>query len=244
MTPADIGAPTLGGILAEVARRRKTVVVYAPNGTERNLAETLSTRNVSVEHRTLPTIGDDAFVVIRDDGRFRGAISLADLLVFLAPPIERPGDLDSVDLEHRAIFELLDDTLFVTLDRRQLLATSREFEDRAWRTGRGRLHVGFQSPNAFAAQAELYRQLATTTDIDVHVYVDSAVDTDRLDDAPLTVHVEPSDEIGRYWFVLFEDGGDGTQNCGLVAEETAPGQYRGVWTYDRELIARAFAAVE
>lgn len=233
---------TLGSILADVAAERKRVVVYAPDDTGSDLSETLATRNLSVEHRKIPTISAEAFVVVRDDGRFRGALSLSDLLVFLAPPINRPEDLDSADAEYRALFELLDQTVFVTLDRRQLLATSREIEDRAWRTGRGRLHVGFQSVTAFEAQATLYRDLAATSDVDVHVYVPDGAPDGYLDDAPLTAHTDVDTELARYWFVLFDAGGD-SQSCALVAEATDEDHYRGVWTYDPDLVARAFDAV-
>jgi len=41
--------------------------------------------------------------------------------------------------------------VFVPLDRRQLPATSRELEDRAWRTEQGRIHIGFRRAEAFEA---------------------------------------------------------------------------------------------
>ncbi|MDS0279298.1 hypothetical protein NDI85_15965 [Halomicroarcula sp. S1AR25-4] len=249
---------TLGSILSEVAAEEKTVVVYSPDDTGEDLAERLATRNLHVDHRKIPSISADAFVVVRDGSRFRGALSLSDLLVFLSPPIHRPEDLDSVDAAYRALFELLDQTVFVTLDRRQLLATSREIEDRAWRTGRGRLHVGFQSVAAFEAQAGLYRDLAATTDVDVHVYVPAGAPSGYLDDAPLTAHTDVDEDLARYWFILFDgrgeaglpdgqtladDGTESTQSCALIAEATGPDCYRGVWTYDPDRVARAFEAV-
>lgn len=40
-----------------------------------------------------------------------------------------------------------------------------------------------------------------------------------------------------------DDGEDRAQNCALIAREEDNGSYRGVWTYDPGLVARAFAAV-
>ena len=233
---------SFGRILSDVASREKQVVVYAPDDSGSELADVLATRNLTIDHRQLPAISSEAFVIVRDDGEFQGALSLADLLEFLTPPIRRPDDLDSLARKHRVVYELLDDTVFVSLDRRQLLATSRELEDRAWRTGRGRLHVGFQRADAFEAQATVYRELATT-DIDVHVYVPGGVSADVLADSPVTLHTRNGD-LERYWFILFDDGEFGAQNCALIARETEDGRYQGLWTYNGELVAEAFKTVE
>jgi CBS domain-containing protein len=233
---------SFGRILSDVASREKRVIVYAPDDTGSELADVLATRNLTVDHRQLPAISSGAFVIIRDGGEFQGALSLADLLEFLTPPVRRPGDLDSLARKHRVVYELLDDTVFVSLDRRQLLATSRELEDRAWRTGHGRLHAGFQRADAFEAQRTVYEELAAT-DIDVHVYVPGGVSGDALADASVTLHTRNGD-LERYWFILFDDGERGSQNCALIARETGDGRYRGLWTYNEELVAEAFGAVD
>ena len=233
---------SLGSILSDVADSEKRLVVYAPDGSGTDLATRLRTRNMTVDHRRLPAISADAFVVVRDGERFRGAVPLVDLLGFLAPS-PSPG-LDESASEYRHIYDLFDDTVFVSLDRRQLLATSRELEDRAWRTGRGRLHVGFQRIEALEPQREVYRDMAGL-DIDIHIYVPGAADAVAMfEDPSVTVHTDSDRDLERYWFVLFDDGSEGCQNCALIAREEADGRYRGVWTYDPALVDRAFAAVE
>lgn len=233
---------SFGRLLSDIASREKQVIVYAPDDTGRDLADVLATRNLAIDHRRLPTISSDAFVVVRDGGEFQGAIALTDLLEFLTPPIRRPEDLASLDRKHRIVYELLDDTVFVSLDRRQLLATSRELEDRAWRTGRGRLHAGFQRADAFEAQRTVYRALSMT-DIDIHVYVPEGISGDSMADSSVTVHTD-DDELVRYWFILFDDGESGAQNCALVARETDDDRYRGFWTYNEELVDKAFDAID
>ena len=226
-------------LLDAVADARKTIVIYTPTDAGTELAERFSTRNASVLVRQSPAAVPAGFVVVRDGDEFLGALALEDLLGFLAPTVHPPWELGEADPGYRAIFDLLDDTLFVSLDRRQLLATAREIEDRAWRVGRGTLRVGFQRRRAFERQREMYRELAATTDLDVHVYLRADTVDDDFDPGPLTLHTGPADTVGRYWFLLFDGGGDALQTCGLVAEEYSPDRYRGFWTYDPALVATA-----
>jgi DICT domain-containing protein len=234
---------SLAEVVAEAERRRKTMRYYAR--TEEDLVEQFSVRNVDVEFRELPSMGPEPFVVLVRDDEFLGAMSVETLRWFLSPPVHRPADVSDLSPQYRAIVDLLDETLFASLSRRQLLATTREFEDRARRVGSGTLHVGFQSPRAFEAQRDLYRRLAAETDLDVHVYVQpadaSTASTTALSAAGVTVHRDQSAEAGRYWFLVF-DGGDGDQQFALVAEERTPDTYYGTWTYDPALVERALAA--
>lgn len=230
---------SLESILADVADSEKRLVVYAPDSSGTDLATRLKTRNMTVDHCRIPSISADAFVIVREGEQFRGALPLVDLLQFLSPRTDAPAS------DHSHIYELFDDTVFVSLDRKQLLATSRELEDRAWRTGHGRLHVGFQRVAALEPQRAVYREMAGL-DIDIHLYVPGAAAdaVSTFDDTSVTLHTGPDNDLERYWFILFDDGGDGCQNCALIAREEADGRYRGVWTYDPALVARAFAAVE
>lgn len=235
---------TLAAVLEEAERRRTTMRYYAP--TAGDLAEQFDARNVDVRFVPLPPTGPEPFVVLSRDGEFRGAAGVDLLREFVRPPVPRPADASELSPEYRALVELLDDTVFASLSRRQLLATSREFEDRARRVGRGTLHAGFQSGRALEAQRGVYRRLAAETDLDVHVYatVDDAAtaSTTDLAAAGATVHREPADEIGRYWFLVFDGGGDDDRAFALVAEERGPDSFSGAWTYDPALVERALSA--
>ncbi|SFG08157.1 Diguanylate Cyclase and Two-component system sensory domain-containing protein [Halopelagius inordinatus] len=230
---------TLASILEEAENRRKTVVYHAPEPGD--FREQFDVRNVDVEFRKIPNGGPEPFLTILEDGQFRGAITLENLETFLWPPITHPYDVTELSPEYRALFELLDDTVFASLTRRQLLATSREFEDRAWRTGRGAFHVGFQSLSAFRAQAPLYRQMAAETDLDIHVYCDFDGATDEFSDCEVTLHPVSRDGVGRYWFLVFDGGGDDDRKNALVAEQRTEGTFYGVWTYDAALVDSALA---
>lgn len=225
-----------GSVLEAAAERRKHLTHYAPERGE--FADRFAARNVDVSFRRLPPGGPDPFVVVRDaddpDSGVGGAVTVATLERLLAPP--RATDeraRDAVSPAYGAVLDLLDDTVFASLSRRQLLATTREFEDRAWRAGEGLLHVGFQTADAFADQRSLYDRLATDTALDVHVHLaDGGVDAGEA-----TVHVG-GEYAERYWFVAFDGLGD--SQCALVAEQRGHDSddgYVGAWTYDPELVA-------
>ncbi|MDS0296107.1 DICT sensory domain-containing protein [Halogeometricum luteum] len=230
----------LRAILDAAERRRKSVTHYAPEAGD--LAERLDTRNLDVEFRPIPPGGPEPFLVVRDGGRFRGAMPVEALREY-AVTRNRRGAVTE-DPEARAIVtELLDDTVFSSLSKRQLLSTVREFEDRALRVGTGTLHTGFQSAAAFAPQRELYRALAAETALDVHVYVGGGkgAEPEPLDEPNATLHADPPEELGRYWFLVFDGGEDPEQGVALVAEQRPDGSFRGVWTYDPELVDRALS---
>lgn len=218
-----------GGVLEAAAERRKTLVYYATD--PEDFAERFAARNVDVTVRKLPPGGPEPFVTVRDDAGFRGAVTVETLEGVLAAPAAATAGGEAVAPAYGALLDLLDDTVFASLSRRQLLATTREFEDRAWRAGSGVLHVGFQTAEAFEPQRSLYRRLATETDLDVHVHLAGAdVDVDAV-----TIHRD-SEYAADYWFVAFDGPGD--SQCALVAEQRGEADYEGAWTYDADRVAR------
>lgn len=226
---------TLAELLDAAERRRKQVTLYGTDEEAELLAQ-LATRNVDVEHRTLPEGGPSGFLVVRDDDEFVGSIGVEELREMLEPPIHRPWDPEFVGAGYRAVFELLDDTVFASLERRQLLAAAREIEDRAWRVGGGILRVGFQALSAMRAQVPVYARLGEETDLDIHVYGD--VDWQPPAIANTTLHAEAGEEIGSFWFLAFDGGGDEVNACGLLAEEREPDRFYGFWTYDPAIVRR------
>lgn len=218
-----------GGVLEAAADRRKTLVLYAREPGD--VAERFAARNVDVTFRELPAGGPRPFVTVRDDDGFRGAVTVETLEDVLAQPGAGSRSRDGVSPAFGALLELLDDTVFASLSRRQLLATTREFEDRAFRAGAGVLHAGFQTTEEFEEQRATYRRLADATDLDVHVHVDAP----DLDAPGITVHPD-SEYAAGYWFLAFRGAGD-TQ-CALVARKTGENDFEGAWTYDPALVAR------
>lgn len=234
---------SFASVFEEVAARRRSLVVYSATEDDLAAVAPFATRNVTVEFRRLPA-SSDPFVVVRDgDGGFVGSTSLDTLEHLTRPEVTPPWGVADEDAAHRAFRELLDTTLFASFDRQQLLATVREFEERAWRVGEGRLHVGFQSGRALARQVPVYRRLAGETDLDVHLYVQPGEAPRAIPDA--TLHVETAAEIGAYWFFVFVPADPDTrQHCALLAEERAPGDFYGFWTYERRLVDELLGYLE
>jgi hypothetical protein len=229
---------TLDSLLETVGKRDRQLTVY--RGEEASdLQERFATQAVHVEVERLPPGGPDPFVVVEADGSFVGAIAEPELDWLLEPPIVRPGEYDDVSEGYRVLFELLDETVFTELTRRQLLAVSREIEDRAYRVGTGTLVAGFQTLSIFESQADVYRHLAAETALDVHVH--GAADWEPPPIPGITYHGD--DDHERHWALAFDGGPDVTQANGLLARETEDG-YDGFWTDDAALVGEILAALE
>lgn len=228
----------LDTFIDDIERRRKRLTVYAPDD-ETGVDAQFATRNADVEHQRLGSSAEP-FVVVHEGGEFAGAIALSELRELLAPPVGWLGRNDDRPAVYSALFELLEDTVFTALDRRQLLAASREIEDRVRRVGTGTFHAGFQSLSRFRPQADAYRHLAASSDLDIHVY--GAADWSPPEIAGVTYHLSEGDPVERFWFLAFDGGGDDSQACALLARER-DGGYVGFWTYDPDLVSRITASL-
>ena len=238
---AEPSGPSFAELIAEVEQRRRTITIHAPALPDA-LASLFDTRHVTLEHEFLPHGAGEPFLTVAEGDDYVGSVDLPAVYDFGHPRIHEIGSPEVVEAAYRRLTSLLPDTVFSSLDRRQLLAASREIEDRAWRIGTGRLDAGFQTISKLRAQTDVYTALCERG-LDVHLY--GLVG--REHDAPLstvanaTFHTD-GDELGDVWFMAYDGGGMPWQACGLVAEERSPGSFEGFWTYDPEIVARIFAA--
>lgn len=198
------------------------------------LTDRFSHRNVVVEHTPLPASDGEGFVIVRRGDEFVGSVSLDALDALSRPRTSAPGSRELEGDNFQQLLGLLDDTVFTSFDRRQMLATAREIEDRAWRTGRGTLYTGFQTLSAMEDQIRVYRQLATMSELDVHVFGEGNWNPPNIES--VTVHATDSPAITNVWFVAFDGGGAELNRCALLAVEERPGAYQGFWTYDPERV--------
>ncbi|MFC3957081.1 histidine kinase [Halovivax cerinus] len=227
---------SLTDAVASVQARRQTLDVYAQSPSVATvLAEQFSTRNVSVRHRPMPARDEPGFVLVRDAaGEFRGAIGLDRLDALLSPDRHPPWELDA-GVDTAAVFTFLDNTLFTSASRRQLLAVTREIEERAWRIATGHLVAGFQTGAALAAQSGVYDRLATETDLTVRVLVADEWDGDLS--SAIDVLDGVTGEIGDFWVVCFDGEETRLNTSAIVAEERDSGRFRGFWTDDPDRVA-------
>ncbi|WP_207590312.1 DICT sensory domain-containing protein [Halomontanus rarus] len=224
---------TFADILADVEDRRRTLVVYS-SVDRPEILDRFTFRNVTVERRSLPGETAQGFAVVRND-EFVGSIGLEELQLLLEPPFAPPWDETIIGEAYCALYELLDDILFTSLDRRQLLGASREIENRAWHVGSGTLRAGFQRFSALETQLPVYTRLARETDLEIHVY--SKDEWKPASSPGFAYYGDSHEDIGRFWFLSFDGGGDDRQMGALLAEERTPDEFVGFWTYDPELVA-------
>ncbi|ELZ03142.1 sensor protein [Natrialba chahannaoensis JCM 10990] len=224
-----------------VERERKRLVVHAADvAVADELERQFATRNVAVDYRRTAAF-DEGFVVIRDaDGRFRGTLGIDQFDTVLSPETTPLWALEPSETEADELFDFLENTLFSSYDRRQMLAATREIEDRAWRAAEGHLYAGFQRTAALEAQREAYDRLSARGELSVTVFTDDDWDK-ALEELSV---VSASGEIGQFWFVVFDGTVEENQACALVAEEREPGLYYGFWTYDPAFVGELVAYLE
>ena len=220
-----------------VQQERRIIEVHTKDATIfATIKAQFSTRNVDVVRRDPGNIPGSGFVLVRSaDGDFRGAIGLEQMQSMLSPSsaqlVWNGPRRESSDSQ---IFDVFVNTTFTSFDRRQLLFTAREIEDRAYRICNGSLYTGFQRPEAAAAQSLVYDLLSDRDGLSVTVFLDDGQSITGFESA--AVVTGQSTEFGQYWFVIYDDATNPAQTCGLLAEEVEPGSYNGFWTYDPSIV--------
>ncbi|GAB6878094.1 DICT sensory domain-containing protein [Halorubrum gandharaense] len=212
-------------LIAGVEAHEATLTVFNPrSGDAASLSDHFADRNVSVEATTTDA-DPERFAVLSRDGEFVTAVDVAELLA----PRERTTPAFATE-PYRPVLDHLDETLFTSYTTRDMVAASREIEDRAWRMGHGELHAGFQTLSVLGGEAETYNRLGEAPALDVHAY--AAPEGELPDAESVTVHVERAPEIRETWFVAYDGDGVDEAKCALLAEEREPGRFYGFWSYD------------
>ncbi|WP_144799520.1 DICT sensory domain-containing protein [Halorubrum depositum] len=238
-------------LIAGVEAREATLTVFnADPAVTEELREHFADRNVRiVEERT--DGGPDGYAVLSRDGEFVTAATVDELLPGVggetgaADDGSAEGDAagDDATAEVGAgyrrrvgepILDHLDETMFTSYSHADMVAASREIEDRAWRVGDGELHAGFQTLDVLTGEADTYDLLGGKERLDVHAY--AANEGNPPDVEHYTVHVGETAEIRETWFVAYDGGGYDDAKCALLAEERAPGEFFGFWSYDPETV--------
>ncbi|KOX96435.1 MULTISPECIES: DICT sensory domain-containing protein [Halorubrum] len=237
-------------LIAGVEAHEATLTVFnADPAVTDELREHFADRNVRIVDDQTAS-GPEEFAVLARDGEFVTAVTVDELLsrpdegetagtgVEAAESEtgsggsgERGGTGDRVG---RPVLDHLDETMFTSYSRDDMVAASREIEDRAWRVGDGELHAGFQTLDVLTGEADTYALLGEKERLDVHAY--AADEGEAPDVEHYTVHVGEAAEIRETWFVAYDGGGYDEAKCALLAEERAPGEFFGFWSYDPETV--------
>lgn len=215
--------------LSEIVRRVESsaVTVHVVGPPDDRFVDELSQRFVDRNVEILSTSRND-------DGPTIGVVSRNGTPLLVLDPDElwalvgRGEESKGGRSPMRRIAPHLDERTFVGNDRSDLLSASREIEDLAFRRGEGELHAGFQRLDAISQQQSVYERLAET-ELSIHLYAPPDGQSVPTIEGT-TLHTEDTPELARMWFVAFEGADEDV--CTLVAEERAPNQYAGVWSYD------------
>jgi len=229
-------------LIAGVEAREPTLTVFnADPAVTEQLREHFADRNVRiVEERTEE--GPEGYAVLSRDGALVTAVGVGELLPGIdggSDAIDDSPDDRDAEAPHRKrvgepILDHLDETMFTSYSREDMVAASREIEDRAWRVGDGELHAGFQTLDVLTGEADTYDLLGEKERLSVHAY--AANEGDPPDVEHYTVHVGETAEIRETWFVAYDGGGYDDAKCALLAEERTPGEFFGFWSYDPETV--------
>jgi len=227
---------TLSELIAGVEDHEKSLTVFNTDAeTVESVRDQFRDRNLSVRAERTESGRPGSFVVLSSEREGAGdeVVTATDVENVLSTPAGAEPGLD--DDVHHPILDHLDETMFTSYDTEQMVAASREIEDRAWRLGEGSLYAGFQQLSILADQMDVYTRLAAQEGLDVRAYAypDASVPDHDTD---LTIHVERSDEIADSWFVVYDGNGVDVNKCALLAEERDDRAFYGFWTYDPETV--------
>lgn len=212
---------------------RKSITTYGSEAYT-DVEPHLEQFDVEVSHEYLPIPESQGYLTVHGGERFLGSLSAAAFGELREPAIDEPWDAETRSSAYRDLVSLLAGTAFTMDDKRQLVASSREIEDRAWRTSKGTLYADFQALSAFEAQVPVYEHLGEQSDLRTVVYGEPDWEPPALDD--VTVHRDRKGDLTDFWVVAFDGAGDPDQKCALIAEESGPGVYTGVLTYEESVV--------
>ncbi|SMO44552.1 DICT sensory domain-containing protein [Halorubrum cibi] len=227
-------------IISGVEAREATLTVFDrdPSVAE-TLAEHFADRNLRVVAER-PAEGPTGYAVLSRGGEFVTAVSVDEVLPGSAggDADGPPGEADRAPSRRvgEPVLDHLDETLFTSYSRSDMVAASREIEDRAWRVGDGELHAGFQTLDVLTGESNTYDRLGGKERLEVHAYAAAegeAPNTDRYE-----VHIGRTAEIRETWFVAYDGGGFDGAKCVLLAEEREPDRFYGFWSYDPDTVDR------
>jgi len=227
----------VGSLIADRRAHEHHFTVYRCGGPP-EIERWLANHGVSVASRSLPPGGPAPFIEIKADETVVGIIGIEAVEGLIQPPIVRPNQRNDISEGYRILFEMLEKTVVSGMNRRELLAVSREIEDRAFRVGSGTLRVSFQTLSNLKSQLDVYRALATETDLEIHIY--GVDDWTPPEIETITYHAGKPGQFEPYWAMAYDGGQNGSQACGLVAEELADG-YAGFWTSDSAIVEEIIA---
>jgi len=227
-----------GDILAEVEGNRRRVVFY--NVDSQSDACDRIIDYVGVHDVLIKYTADERFpesTVAIQNGEEALSVDRIEPVVDYLDAWE--SEFVTVD-EQPSLFGALDETVFRSSNKRQLLLASRLIEQRAARIGDGRLSAGFQQLSLAEPQLSFYKALPSAVMVSLYGEPDWVPPAD----SGVAAYDPGVDGNADYWWVIFDGATDNTHHAALLAEEQSPGEYTGFWTYASSIIEDMRAIVD
>jgi hypothetical protein len=225
--------------------REKTVTVLNRESVDplyRMLVDMFDSESITVSESSDPEAPGDV-VLVKDEQTGSLAVSrmdeVSDTLLLVNSDLYVTGTVPVEEVETPEVVAHLSDVTFTVADKQKFLLVhiSRHIESLALETGSGTLHSSFQRLSRLRDERgteATYRNLAGS-DVETHVYGVDDWDPPAFAEN-LVVHGGDTEELRTSWFVVHDGDGDDDRKAALIAEETAPNEYRGYWTYEPRLV--------
>ncbi|TKX87472.1 hypothetical protein EXE43_02840 [Halorubrum sp. SS5] len=224
-------------------------------------------------HEDVPFDGGDPsdienlVLLMEDDEVVAGSTlgELGDAVLFVNSDLYITGSRSLSDVELPSVISGLDDATFTLRgypesNRQKLLliTISRFIERAAWTAGDGTLRSSFQRLSRIDDEVgtrEVYERVADTG-VDTHLY---GVPDELPQDLDAVIHAGSDPDFTDSWFVVYRPpegphparsdpesdlvrGVEG--GVGLLAVETEPRVWRGLWTFDADRVSRINRYIE
>ena len=219
-----------GEILADIDGRRRRLVFYNVEGnTDRcdRIIDYVGVHDVIIQYTTDERFPESTVAI--ENGEETLSVDNIETVAEYIDAWE--SSLGGVG-DQPALFGALDETLFRSSNKRQLLLASRLIETRAAQVGHGRLSAGFQQLSLAHPQLSLY----TALPFDITVTLYGEPDWTPPAGTGIEAYAPTAETHADYWWVLFDGTAEQKQHAALLAEEQSPGKYTGFWTYRESIV--------
>jgi len=227
-----------GEILDGIDRRRRRLVFYNVETSAEHcdrIIDYVGVHDLIIEYTTDERVPEST-VAIENGGETLSVDDVETVAVYIDAWESGLRDIG----DQPALFGALDETLFRSSNKRQLLLASRLIETRAAQVGGGRLSAGFRRLSL--AQPQLSFYTALPSGITVSLY--GELNWTPPADAEIEVYEPTTETDADYWWVIFDGIAQQGQHAALLAEQETPGEYTGFWTYHASIVDSLREAVD
>ena len=217
-------------VLASVDSRRRRLVFYNAESRDHceRVIDYVGVHNVDISYVDNPEEPDATVAVETDDTRLA-----SDDIAAVAAYIDCWDTDLSTEMSTPTVFQALDETVFRSKNKAQLVLASRLIETRAAQSESGRLAAGFQRLSLVRPQLSLYTALPSAVTVALYGEPDWLPPAD----SGIAAYDPVAESHNNYWWVLFDGTDNPDQHAALIAEQTDADTYTGFWTYRPSLVA-------